>query len=409
MGELLIRAGYNDHEEIGSLLTPGAATALRPPPIQRLVADVQIAAQRPVLADDAERASIPYLVDPLTPFLQAEIDPASTWVRKVDFGVSEALLVSDFSDARISQVVATVVETQVTLGATAIIPPYLFADSPDDPLFAVSLRMLQATARYMRHNDVNLPLVPLFCGNRSSFCDPTKWNRGIDRFIAAAADLGPQSLAVCFSPLGDAKTSYKTAMLALGAMGRFTATGIPVLAWRQGMLGPTMVAAGAAGYECGIGVRERANVRGDITSAKPKPKKDRSGGPPPKMIYIEGLGRSVKTDIAAALLGDVRMRAELLCEDEHCCPHSVTSMLTNYKRHTVLSRARRLEAMNQMPRDTWRLHQVAKDAQRAVLKTQQAEKVLRGAGIKTELSTRAQESIAQAANYLRQQAERRTA
>ncbi len=58
MGELLIRAGYNDHQVVGDLLAPGGAVALRPP-IDRLVADAQTAVVRPTLAEAAH--SVYYL------------------------------------------------------------------------------------------------------------------------------------------------------------------------------------------------------------------------------------------------------------------------------------------------------------------------------------------------------------
>lgn len=112
MGELLIRAGYNDHQAIGDLLAPGGAVALRPP-IDRLVADAQTAVVHPTLAEAAHLAGVPYLIDPLTPLLQDPTDPEDSWVRRVPFGDAAGLAPEDFDAARIDELAAAAVEFEV--------------------------------------------------------------------------------------------------------------------------------------------------------------------------------------------------------------------------------------------------------------------------------------------------------
>lgn len=176
------------------------------------------------------------------------------------------------------------------------------------------------------------------------------------------------------------------------------------MAWRQGVFGPGLVAAGLDGYETGAGTREKADVRAWITRKKPRANPtEPSGGPPPKMVYLEGLGRSVTIDVARALLGDLDTRARLICDNESCCPHGVDSMLDHRTRHTINARAERMRDLNAMPQTAWRLHQVGKDAQQAVRTTQRAQLVLRRAGVETKLESRAQESLARVAEHLRQQ------
>jgi hypothetical protein len=51
-----------------------------------------------------------------------------------------------------------------------------------------------------RRNGVNLPLLPIFCGQYRAFAAESAWKDGIDRFTAAAADLGPQAVALCLTP-----------------------------------------------------------------------------------------------------------------------------------------------------------------------------------------------------------------
>lgn len=401
MGELLIRAGHNDHPVIGDLLAPGGAVALRPP-IDRLVADAQTAMLRPTLAEAAHLAGVPYLVDPLTFLLQGATDPTDSWVKRVPFGDAAALSPEDFDGVRIEKLVANVVEFELAHGATAILPPYLYASEPRDPAFTVSLKMLIATRSYMRRNDVNLPLTAVFCGGWQHFAREDAWNGGVDRFLANAIDVEPQSLAVCLTPAGAPKDSYAKVERIFSTARRFAATKVPTIAWRQGTFGPGLVAAGLDGYETGAGTREKADVRNQITRKKPKASGP-GGGPPPQMVYLEGLGRSVTIEVARALLGDLDTRARLICDDESCCPHGVDSMLDDRTRHSINARASRMRNLNDMPQPAWRLHQVAKDAQQAVRTTKRAALTLRRTGITTKLETASQESLARIADHLRTQ------
>ena len=402
MAELLIRAGHDDHLAIGDLLTPGGAVALRSP-IDRLVADAQTAARLPSLAESAHLAGVPYLVDPVTYLLQGPTDPEDAWVKRVPFGESGELLPSDFSSARIEALAAEVVEFELEQRATAIVAPYLYAHSPDDPAFTASLQLLLATRRQMSRNAVNLPLIAVFCGGWKQFAREDAWGKGVDRFLANALDVQPQSLAMCLTPVGAASDGYaKTARIFLTGR-RFNASGLTTFAWRQGVFGPGLVAAGLAGYETGACTREHADVRSHITRKKPKADGKRPGGGPPRMVYLEGLGRSVTLDVARALLGDLDTRARLICDDESCCQHGVDSMLDDRVRHTINARARRIRDLNAMPESAWRLHQIAKDAEQAVRTTKRASLTLRRLGITTKLESGAQESLARIADHLRQQ------
>jgi len=402
MAELLIRAGHADHLVIGDLLTPGGAVVLRPP-VDRLVADAQTAARLPCLAESAHLAGVPYLVDPLTPLLQGPTDPGDAWVKRVGFGEANAIAVQDFTATRIDRLAGEVIEFELEQRATAILPPYLYADGPEDPAFTVSLRLLLATRSHMSKSNVNLPLIPLFCGGWQRFAHPDAWGAGIDRFLANALDVGPQSLAMCLTPVGKPSDSYaKTARIFLTAR-RFRASGVPTLAWHQGMFGPGLVAAGLDGYETGACTREKSDVRAQITRKKPKADGTSSGGPAPQMVYLEGLGRSVTVEVARALLGDLDTRARLICDDESCCPHGVDSMLDARVRHAINARAQRMRDLNSMPEPAWRLHQITKDAEQAVRTTRRAALVLRRTGVSANLDTAAQESLARIAEHLRNQ------
>lgn len=127
------------------------------------------------------------------------------------------------------------------------------------------------TARSMRRNGVNLPLMPIFCGTHRAFAAESGWKDGIDRFTAAAADLGPQAVALCLTPVGDATDSYAKVLRYFLTAQRVKRAGMTTLAWRQGVLGVGVTAAGLDGYETGMGTAEKADVRDMIARRKPRP------------------------------------------------------------------------------------------------------------------------------------------
>ena len=161
MAQLLIRPALNDHQVIADLLAPPPMPTIRRarPPIAQLVSDAHIAVQRPTLAESANEAGIPFLVDPTTMLLQSDVDPTSTWA-KLPFASACAMSLAEID---VEKLVEQVVQFQVDQGATRIIAPYLYVSEPSDPAFAMSIRLLASTAHYLRDNDVPLPLVAILC------------------------------------------------------------------------------------------------------------------------------------------------------------------------------------------------------------------------------------------------------
>lgn len=403
MPELLIRPGNNDHEVIQDLLAPGGAAVFLPrarPLVDRLVIDAHVAAARPEFADAASGVGVPVLVDPLTLLWQGELREQDKW-SVLSFGRSQKLQPTDFNQFAVESFVAQVVDFQVERGATAIIPPYLYLTSANDPFFEIALGFLRATARYMTRTGLALPVVPVFCAQLKGLGAEKSWAAGIDRFAKAALDLGPEALAVCLSPAGAGDDSYNKVLRLFAAIRRVKQTGTRVIAWRQGIYGAALVAAGIDGYETGIGTRERSNLAGVIGSRKPpKPGVKRSGGAP-LGIYLEPLRRSVPSAIGEILLGHRGMRPKVMCDDERCCPNGAASTLDQRRHHAIRTRAREMAALEEQPHTSWRLHQIAKDARAGAQLAVQANDVLKEAGISQRIGTAGYDSLARVADFLR--------
>jgi|SRR5581483_192948 len=411
--ELLIRPGPNDHHVIADLVAPGGAAVLLPSDralISRLVVEAHIAAQRPQMADAGATAGIPVLIDPLTILWQGQLRPEDKWAA-LPFGQADRLEPADFGDElRRERMVEAVVEFQVAHGASVVIPPYTYASGPGDAWFDRGIDLLRATARYMRRNGIRLPVVPVLAGQLQTFSDPRQLRAGIDRFIEASINVGPQAIAFCMSPTGGANDSYAKILRIFEVVDRLQRAGAPVLALRQGIYGPALAAAGVSGYETGIATRETCDLARSIVSRRPPTPgaKRRSGGAALR-IYLEPLKRSVPAKLALSLLGDRSMRPRVMCDDERCCPNGVNDTIDKRREHAIRARAKQLAALDAQPHQAWRLHQVAKDARVAADLVHQINRFSRASGLPLQLNPRAMEELARVADYVREVRESRAA
>lgn len=397
MAQLLIRPSLNDHQVIADLLAPPPMPTIRRsrPPIAQLVADAHIAAQRPTLAESANDAGIPFLVDPTTVLLQSDVDPTSSWA-KLPFASARPLSVDDID---VEGLVEQVVQFQMEQGATRIIAPYLYASEPGDPAFAMSIRLLASTAHYVRDNDVPLPVVAILCGQLRQFASAQALDLGAGRFVDAAEAHDLHTVGLCFSPVGAPGDSYSKLVGLFRAAARATRAPMPIVAWRQGIYGPALVAAGLAGYETGIGTGEQTNIARQQANRRSKDKTKRTGGGPG--TYLDQFGRSIPKPAAELLLGINEMRPKLMCDDEGCCP-TVADTLDNGRTHAVRSRARQLAELAEQPHRRWRLHTVARHAEAAATLAKQANRVLESAAIKHKIGTKNLDALAQVMRELGQ-------
>jgi hypothetical protein len=404
-GELLIRPALNDHEVVADLLAPGGTAVMigkQRPLISRLVVEAPIAARRPQFAEAASGAGIPFIVDPLTPLLQGEIRRDDPWA-KLSFAHAELRQAADYSDVTSRErLVNEVVDFEIEHGATAIIPAYPYIAGPDDPWFPVALSLIELTRQRMDALGVALPIIPIFCGQLMKFGADQAWADGLDRFAAIAEEVGSHALAVCLSPAGSGKDSYHKVWRLFNTMEHLKQrSGVPVLAWRQGVFGHSLVAAGIDGYETGMGVNEQTNVRNNIAARKPPKPGMRPGRGGSAGIYLEPLGRSVNPRVAKPLLSDATMRAKVMCADERCCPHGVASTLDHPREHAVRSRARELATLAALPARSWRLNHVVTKMDAALTLAKQANRVLESAEEPLRLHTTGLEALSRVSEELR--------
>jgi hypothetical protein len=374
--ELIIRPSLNDHDAVADVLAAGAPSMRGRPLIDRLVVDAHTAPQRPQFAESAAAAGIPFLVDPLTYLLQIDVRAEDKWAA-LPFGRALAMTPTALESATERRdFVASVVDFQLEQGATAIIPPYVYSQSPSDPWFNTGLQLLSETVEYLDEQDVRLPLVPVFCGLLRGVARPEPLNDAAERFLSLARQAEPSMIAVCVSPAGAPTDGYAKVSDVFNTAMRFRGAGTRVIAWRQGVYGLPLVAAGLDGYETGMGTGEQTNIARSMTARKPaRPGQRPKRGGMSRGVFIEPLGRSVPQRVAQLLLGDVAMRPRVMCDDESCCP-TVAATLDAPRQHSVRTRARMLQEVSAMPHRAWRVHQLARSSQDALTLATHANRLL---------------------------------
>ena len=400
MSELIVRPAHNDHRLIEGLLAPTGGVRHLRPVLNRLVLDAQVAAKQPAFTSAAEASGTPVLIDPLTFFLQGEVRDDDPW-RRLPFASRKALVPDELSDRDFQQdLVSRVVEFEVSHGATGVVPPYLLLG--DDPrLLTTSQDLLRGTRAYLDDHHIAHPLLPVIAILVTRQASSRILQEALDVLADEAIDAGATGVALAMSGVGAPDDGADRVHLLLVAIDHLVRRGLSVVAWRQGLLGPCTVAAGAIGYECGIGSRERCDLVSLQRSRRPGPV--RSGSAPPAGVFIQPFGRSIPRPVARVLLEDHALRARLVCDSEQCCPNGVESMLENPRRHAVVARARFLGALDRMPTREWRLNAVAREAESGAVLSDLASRVLKDQGRQETVNGRALAALTLAADLLREE------
>lgn len=385
---LFLRPGRQDHKVVADLLTPGPGTRWLhgEPLLGGVVIDATIAESRPQLAEAAAGAGIAALVDPLTFFIQGEVDATDAFSR-LPYGIA-----SDHGadDIDLAWLVDTVVEFQMSSGATTLVAPYFHVTEAESSWGRLNLTLVERTAERCQALGVNLPAVAVLSGSRRTLSSRAGLEY-IDSLLTRSRAVGVGAVGICASPAGKPNDSYDGVMRVATILGRAQAHDLPVIAWRQGAYGPALAALGAGGYECGLGAGETSDITAMQTRRRPRP----VSGPkfsPRASVFLPAIGRSVKPDVAEVLLRDPRIQGELLCDLPGCCS-SIEETLSDPRRHAARTRAFQLQELSDQPR-RWRVQQQLRDTENAIGTARRANEVLSDAGHAYSVPARNLQAIA---------------
>lgn len=355
MAELLLRAGSGDAALLRRVLVDpvGPVSPLRP---HRIVTDAHVAATEPEIASTARRAGTPLVIDPQTHYLQDVQHPADPWAR-LDFADMAQRTPDDLAQpARQDRLVAETIEFQLTHGASVLMPPYVHIERANDGWIKVQTSLWQRTRRYLDQQHLHLPtLAVLALGWR--LLNHTTWPSALYPLGHALIELNPTEVALAASKVDDGVHPDQRLVTFMATLCRINRR-FPVIAWQQGVLGEAAVAAGAVGYETGLGWRERCDL-GTAMSAHRQPPSGKFGARP---VYIPTLKRSIPSRTIQQLMGHPKITAELICSDANCCREGNQALLGDPRAHALTRRIRALQELAQPMQPAWKWNILAQQS-----------------------------------------------
>lgn len=359
MAELLVRASAQDAALLRRIYgLDGHCPAVARP--SRIVVDAHTPLGVTDIATTARRAGVPLLIDPQTYYLQGAQNPRDPWASRLPFGRADKLVPADLDAFAQEQLIASAVEYQLQHGATAVIAPYVHIDRLNSGWIDIQAGLWQRTARYLARENIGLPVTAVLAiGWR--VLDPVQGHAAIAPALSALAALGPREVALAASKADQGVRPQDRAMDLVLMIERIRRDrDVPVIAWQQGHLGELAVAAGANGYECGIGWREACDL-GSASNAHHKPP---SGGPrSARPVFVSTLGRSVPRHSLEALRSHRELWLHILCTDSGCCPAGGTGLLGDARAHAIVQRRQRIDQLDRIERGVWRWQHLAGSAE----------------------------------------------
>jgi hypothetical protein len=360
MAELLIRVSSAD----GALLRRAfgadphhSRLAHRP---DRVVVDAHVPLRTRQISATARAAGVGYLIDPQTHFFQ-DAQPATDRWASLPFGLPRALTPEEAARPEfLNDLTHRVIEYQLRHQATAIIPPYVYVDRPGSEWIDVQVAMWTTAREYLNTLSVALPVIAV-TGLGWRMLHPIHGVEALRPLSRALVDLAPREVALAVSKVDQGVRPEERATELVLMIERL-ASDYPVLLWQQGRLGELAVAAGAHGYETGVGWRERCDWPQTMRDRRQPP----GPGGTPRPVYVAPLGGSVARRSLDELRAHRDVWTRLICTDRECCPAGGAAFIEHGPDHTVVQRASRLKGLDAIDRQVWRWQNLAEHAERGL-------------------------------------------
>jgi hypothetical protein len=361
MTEVLIRASGQDAPFLHRLFGLDGVQRRRAGVPDRIVVDAHSASKTPSFGEIARRAGVPFLVDPQTFFLQDIQHEGHPW-GKLPFGDHAISTPSEAaSPTRRDALIEKSIEYQIEHGATSIIAPYVHMENANSGWLDVQAALWTGTRRYLDQNAIALPVIAVLAvGWR--LLHPVQGPKALAHVMAALDVLAPNEVALAASRVA-AGVKPGDRLMDLITTTEWIRRSYPVIAWQQGTYGEVCSAAGALGYETGVGWRERCDLPSVMSSYRRPPSGDGFGRRP---VYITALGRSIPAATISALRSDRTLWPRLICADADCCPPAGAALLSDARAHAVAARVAAMSHLSAMGRPVWKWRELETKADKAL-------------------------------------------
>ena len=357
MADLLIRASSNDAVLLRRVFGFGGHPRAAAVP-NRIVVDAHTVARTDAISDIARRAGVPFLVDPQTYLLQDPQHDGDKWsslpfADPAIWTPGEAL-----SPTKRDALIRESINHQVTHGATSIIAPYFHLEKATSGWIDVQAQLWLDTRRYLDKEGLALPVIAVLAPGWR-LLHPIQGQKALAPVFGALETLTPQEVALAASRVA-AGVDPGSRLMDLVLMIERLKSRYPLITWQQGVLGEACIAAGAIGYQTGIGWRETCDLQNTMAQHR-KPSQGFSRPP----VYVPALGRSIPARTLEGLRSRRSLWTQVICTDSQCCPPAGSAMLGDARAHAIISRAKSVHELTAMPRAVWRWKFLAGKADKA--------------------------------------------
>jgi hypothetical protein len=262
------------------------------------------------------RYSVTARVDPQTHFLQ-DWQPNGDRRAQRPYARHEVITPADLSSAaQRAALIEPLVQFQLSAQASTLVAPYAHIDQPDSGWIDVQAQLWRSTRQVLDRHGVAVPVLGVLAVGWRCL-SPVSGLAMLEPLWAARAEPGPADVAIATSRVhlgGETDERLVDLLLLVEGLSRRHR----VIAWQQGLFGEACVAAGASGYETGIGWRESCDMQRAMTTRRSLPASDAHPGVRP--VYLPELARSVpKSTIKAINSNDQSLWQGLVCPDVSCC------------------------------------------------------------------------------------------
>lgn len=329
-------------------LVPGAMPAPHRPARVVVDAHVPLSNNGSGLAKVVREAGVPFLIDPETTYLQDVQHADAPWCA-VPYARAAACTPADLASAASQDsLVKAVVDYQIVHDASAVILPYVHVERPTSGWVQVQAGLWRRAKVYIEQTGINVPVIALVAiGWRC--LQPLRGVPALNPMWDALAFLSPDEVALAASKVhmgaNPADRIAELLMLVRDLSRTYTVT-----MWQQGLLGEACVIEGAAGYECGIGWREKCDLQSRMSQGRSRT----SGHPAARPIYVHEIGRGVPKRRLELARTKRLVWARLVCPFPDCCAPAGQDLLGDARRHSVVARARELEELDATRATRWR-------------------------------------------------------
>lgn len=251
---------------------------------------------------------------------------------------------------------------QIEHGATAVLAPYVYMDNLDSPWLDVQSLLWRETRRHLDENAISLPVIAILAiGWR--LLHPVQGPKALARVMSAIDTLMPDEVALTASKVTEGAKPHSRLTDLLVMIERIKRN-YPVIAWQQGLFGEVCLAAGASGYETGIGWREKCDLSTAMGAHRRAPSTSGFGRRP---VYVTSLGRSIPAATFEALRSERTLWPKLICSDSSCCPPNGVAMSGDARAHAVVARTHRMSHLTSIARPIWQWRELESRAETALL------------------------------------------